>query len=99
MITPENAAIHELIGLEAEVVRCADRGMQGLKGVVVDETRNTFVFGVSQGGKAEERTVPKAACVFRFTLPSGKTVDVVGKSIAVDPVERPKKLARHCRVI
>ncbi|MDD5317475.1 MAG: ribonuclease P protein component 1 [Candidatus ainarchaeum sp.] len=95
MITPDNVLIHELIGLEAEVVRCADRGMEGAKGKVVDETRNTLVMETG----AKEKTVPKKPCLFRFTLPDGRKVEVEGKMIAFDPVERSKKLAQHCRVI
>ena len=100
MITPDNVLIHELIGLEAEVVRCADRGMEGAKGKVVDETKNTLVMETGAGGiGAKEKTVPKKPCLFRFTLPDGRKVEVEGKMIAFDPVERSKKLAQHCRVI
>ncbi|VVC72152.1 Ribonuclease P protein component 1 [uncultured archaeon] len=95
MITPGNILVHELIGLEAEVVRCADREMEGMKGKVVDETKNTLV--IESGGR--ERIIPKAHCVFRFALPDGRTAEVSGKLIALDPVERSKKLAQNCRVI
>jgi len=95
MITRDNLLIHEFIGLEVEVVRCTDRKMEGVRGRIVDETANTLVVE----GKGRERVVPKKACVFRFTLPSGERVDVDGRLIAVSPVERPKKLAKHCRVI
>ena len=94
MITKGNLPIHELIGLEVEVVRCTDRKMAGTRGVVVDETANTLVLK----GAGREFVVPKKACAFRFTLPSGEKADVDGGLIALNPVERPKRLAKHCRM-
>jgi len=94
MIAKGNLLIHELISLDVEVARCTDRKMAGTHGKVVDETANTFV--VKSGGR--ELTIPKKACVFRFTLPDGEKVDVDGGLIAMDPVERPKKLAKYCRL-
>jgi len=94
MITAGNLLIHELIGLEAEVVRCTDRKMAGTRGKVVDETANTLVLA----GAGREKVVPKKACAFRFTLPSGEKVDVDGGLIALNPVERPKRLAKYCRL-
>lgn len=92
-INEGNILAHELIGLAVEVARSTDRKMAGMKGEVVDETRNTLV--ISAGGK--EKTLPKGMCVFRFTLPGGKKVEVDGKLIAVAPEDRPKKLMRYCR--
>jgi ribonuclease P protein subunit POP4 len=95
MITKGNLLIHEFIGLNVEVVRCTDRKMNGLRGRVVDETKNTLV--LESGGR--ERIIPKNACVFRFTLPGGEKVDVDGGLVSVDPVERAKKLAKHSKVV
>ena len=95
LITRDNLLIHEFIGLEVEVVRCTDRKMKGVHGRIVDETANTFVVE----SKGRERAIPKKSCLFRFTLPNGENVDVDGGLITVSPVERPKKLAKYCRVI
>jgi ribonuclease P protein subunit POP4 len=95
VITAGNILIHEFIGLEAEVVRCSDRKAQGASGVVVDETRNTLVLE----SRGRERRFAKKACVFRFTLPDGGSALVRGETVAIDPVERPKKLAQHCKVV
>ncbi len=89
-ITGRNVAVHELIGLEAEVARCTDRKMEGMKGKVVDETRNTLVLEI--GGA--EKVLPKAACVFRFTLPNGEKAEVCGRMIALAPEDRTKKLMK-----
>lgn len=93
MISRGNLLVHEFIGLEAEVVRCTDRKAAGIRGMVVDETANTLV--LASGGR--EKVIPKKACVFRFTLPNGEKVDVDGGLVALDPVERPKKLAKYCK--
>ena len=92
-ITKGNIVAHELIGLGVEVIRSTDRKMAGMKGEVVDETRNTLV--IEKGGA--EKVLPKSCCVFRFTLPGGETADVGGKLIAVAPGDRPKKLMKYCR--
>lgn len=94
LITKHNAAVHELIGLRAEVIRSAARHMQGISGVVVDETSNTFVLEV----RGVEKRVPKNPCVFRFSLPGGEIVDVAGSLVAYSPVERPKKLWRKLKI-
>ena len=91
--TKANILAHEFIGLEAEVARCTDRKMEGMRGIVVDETRNTLVLDV----RGAEKVLPKAACVFRFTLPNGEKADVIGRLVAVAPEDRPKKLMKYCR--
>lgn len=92
MRTARNILAHELIGLEAEVARSTDRKMEGMRGAVVDETRNTLVLDV----RGREKILPKAACVFRLTLPNGEKVDVDGRLIAIAPEDRTKKLMKHC---
>jgi len=39
MITSENIALHELIGLKIEVVESTNPQILGLNGVVIDETK------------------------------------------------------------
>lgn len=89
MITKENIMMHELIGLDVKVVRSPDRMMVGTRGKVVDETRNTLV--LESAGR--EIVVSKAHNLFRFTLPCGGAVDVDGSLIALQPWDRPKRLA------
>ena len=99
MITENNLLIHEMIGLRLEVLQSPDRKKQKMSGVVIDETKNTFVVRIAgDEKKVKEIVVPKNGCVFRFEV-NGKKVDVDGNLIAIDPVERPKKLAKHCKVI
>ena len=88
MITAENLRLHELIGLYAKVAESSSLPHKGLKGLVVDETKNTLVFLVGK----EEKIVPKKGRVFLFTLPSKEKVRLEGGKIAFRPYDRPKKL-------
>ena len=39
-LTAKNLARHELIGLEVEIAKAKNRALEGIKGVIVGETRN-----------------------------------------------------------
>ena len=69
MITPRNIARHELIGLECAVLKSKNMKQEGIRGTVVDETRNTIV--IMKNEKIAK--VAKAGAEFVFTLPDGKT--------------------------
>jgi len=76
-----------LIGLEVEVLDHSDRGLVGLRGRVVWETRNTLI--VESSGR--ELTIPKQYGVFSFKLPnSGYVVKLLGDEILRRPEERVK---------
>ncbi|CAL5870617.1 uncharacterized protein PFLUO_LOCUS4856 [Penicillium psychrofluorescens] len=53
-------------GAEVEVVRSAAGGRVGIKGIVVRDTKFTFVVVTE---KDEVKTVPKEQSIFRFTVP------------------------------
>lgn len=42
MTTPANVLVHEIIGLDAKVVESTDPSLQGVKGSIVFETKNTI---------------------------------------------------------
>jgi ribonuclease P protein subunit POP4 len=86
MITPKNIIRHELIGLEVEITNSNDPTLKGLKGQIVDETKNTLTIEV--GGK--RKTVPKGICTFRFALESER-VEVSGKVLVKRPEDRIKR--------
>jgi ribonuclease P protein subunit POP4 len=46
MITPENLARHELIGLACRVRESSNRALIGLEGRVVDESRQTLTLEI-----------------------------------------------------
>ncbi len=80
-----NLRKHELIGLPLEVVRATHPGIVGLKGRVVDETRNMLVVDV--GGR--EKMIPKQGSRFRFDVQGGTEVE--GDEIRFRPEDRIKK--------
>ncbi|MEW6749134.1 MAG: ribonuclease P protein subunit [Candidatus Micrarchaeota archaeon] len=90
MITRKNLILSTFIGLEVEVSNSSARGLVGLKGTVVDETKNLIVIEKADG---KEVKVPKISSSFRFTLEDGDRVTIGGSSIAFRPHERPKKAA------
>ena len=84
MRTARNIGKHEMIGLEAEIVESRDPSLKGLKGVVVDETKNMFVIDV--GGR-EKRIIKKNV---RLRFENYGVVD--GSRIAYRPEDRIKKV-------
>ena len=77
----------EFIGLEAEVLESTCAGYLGIKGRVVDETKNTLT--IEQDGR--EKKVPKDCCRFKF-VDGGKPHIVSGKEIKFRPEDRIKKV-------
>jgi ribonuclease P protein subunit POP4 len=87
--TPGNLAQHELIGLPVRVVASSDRKQVGIRGRVVDETRNMLVIEKNDG---KVLRIAKAGRTFRFSL-KGAACEVEGRRIAFDPVERVRRCA------
>jgi len=91
-ITAQNLKQHELIGLSVLVKESTDPKRKGTKGVVVDETQNTFVLKGHAGKEkveGEKIVVPKAECVFEFDL-KGEKVVFDGKELLKRPEDRIK---------
>ena len=87
-ITPRNLLNHELIGLEAEVVDSPNKYLVGIKGIVLDETRNTLLIGQPGGRKWR---VLKHVVVLRLTLDDGTKVRVDGRVLVGRPEDRLKR--------
>ena len=83
-----NILYYTFIGLPVEVLTSRMESLKGVKGRVIDETKNMLVIETPEG----EKGVQKVSCVFRFKLESGETVDIEGKKICFRPEERPKKV-------
>jgi len=88
MITPRNIFRHELIGLKVKVAESSHKGFKGLKGKVIDETKNTLKIELEDG---KEIIVPKNVTIFHFKLPDGQIVEIDGRIIVGRPEERIKK--------
>ncbi len=86
-LNEKNIVRHELIGLEAEIIRSTDAKKQALKGKIIDETKKMLLLRTEKGEKLAE----KATSTFRITLPDGKKVDVQGTLLSGRPEERIKK--------
>jgi len=89
-ITPRNLIKHELIGLNVEVSASTNRYLVGIKGRVVDETKNMLVIRTDSGVKR----VPKKSTKFIFTLPDKRKVEVEGNLIIGRPENRIFKKVR-----
>jgi ribonuclease P protein subunit POP4 len=88
MITAKNLLFSTLIGLQAEIVNSSQRKLIGLKGTIIDETKN--MIEIESGGRAVK--VPKNSSIFRIIAEDGEAVDVRGSDISFRPHERPKKV-------
>jgi ribonuclease P protein subunit POP4 len=87
-LTPSNLLQHELIGLSITVDESTNRTLCGLRGTVVDESRNMLV--LENERKAEKR-VSKAGNRFIFELDDGMLVRVKGDRLISRPEDRIKK--------
>jgi ribonuclease P protein subunit POP4 len=81
----------DLIGTEAKVARSRHQDYAGIRGRVVDETRNTLTI---QNGKTE-RTVLKESAVFHFAFSDGTVVEINGRLLVGKPEDRLKKHVRR----
>lgn len=75
---------HELIGLSIHVRHATDPTLVGLRGRVVDETRNTLLVETSRG----EKRIPKKGAEFAFGVDG---IRVRGDDLLFRPEDRIKK--------
>lgn len=68
----------ELIGLTAEIVESTNKSLIGIKGKIIDETKNTLTIG--------EKKVPKSQVMLKI---NEKIIN--GKSLVGKPEDRLKK--------
>ena len=90
---PENLARHELNGLSVQVVGSTERGLVGISGMIVDETRNTILVDTERGTKR----IPKSNTSLTFTLPDGQKARVSGSILISQPENRINKKMQRTR--
>lgn len=90
-ITPQNILRHELIGLTVKVMHADNPMIEGIRGVVVDETKNMLMISA----KRRRVMIPKNVATFRFDLPGGVRVDVDGERLVAKPENRLKTKVRR----
>jgi len=83
---PENILRHELIGLNAKIVRSPNRSILGSSGLVVNESKNMLTLSK----KGRKVLIPKSVATFRFKLADGRLVDVDGSRLVGRPENRLK---------
>ncbi|HDQ59643.1 MAG TPA: ribonuclease P protein component 1 [Candidatus Woesearchaeota archaeon] len=86
MITEKNILKHELIGLQCEVKESRNKSQVGMKGKVVDETRNTLTIETEKG----EKQIEKKNARFIFKIQGEKKVAVDGELLIGRPEARTK---------
>ncbi len=82
MQSPKNILLHELIGLQCEVVNAKNKMQIGLRGKITDETMKTVTIN--------NKCVFKCDSIFRLTV-TGKKIDVDGNYLLARPEDRIKK--------
>lgn len=90
-ITRFNIARHELIGLDARVSKSLNKQLVGLRGRIIDETRNTLTL------KQDSRQIiiPKDIVHLRLRLPEGEVAEIDGRTITARPEDRTKMRLRR----
>jgi len=86
-ITPQNILAHEWIGLSITIKEAADRKLNGLSGIVRDETRNTFQLE-TQGNLVR---IVKDRTTFLAILPNSETILVQGGLLKHRSEDRVKR--------
>jgi ribonuclease P protein subunit POP4 len=87
-----NIIRYEFIGTEAKVVRSTYHGYVGLRGKVIDETRNTFT--ILHNGRRKKNIV-KDTSIFHFKFSDGTIIEIDGKLLVGRPEDRLKKRVRR----
>jgi ribonuclease P protein subunit POP4 len=89
MITAQNLKRHELIGLKARVLQATNPSLVGIRGTIVDETRNMLVIRDAQ----KERAIPKKEVILEIGIQKEK-VKIKGKELLGRPEDRIKRTRR-----
>jgi len=77
----------ELIGLSVKIKECSDPTWLGKKGLIIDETKNTFLIKIDK----QEKKIAKNTAVFEFKYNDNKII-IKGSEIMYRPEDRIKKI-------
>ena len=83
MITTENIASHEFIGLSTQITNSSNLQLVGLNGRIIEETKSMFRINTVKGSKF----IPKNNNSWKFTI-QDKQVTVEGSKISKRPFDR-----------
>jgi len=79
-------AREELIGLHVTIKECKDSKWTGRSGIIIDETKNTFLIRIND----ENKRIAKKIAKFEFEHDEKKTI-LKGSRITYRPEDRIKK--------
>ena len=79
-------AREELVGLHVKIKECSDPSWIGKSGLILDETKNTFLLKVAN----QQRMIAKNIATFEFEY-EGKKITLEGSKITYRPEDRIKK--------
>ncbi len=82
-------ARYELVGLDVEIVSSKNKSLEGIKGEIIDETRNMLTMKTKEGKKK----IIKSEVILKMKV-KGKNYEVNGKILVGRPEERIKKIRR-----
>lgn len=77
----------ELIGLHVKIKDCKDPSWIGKSGIILDETKNTFLLEIDD----KKKKIAKNIASFEFKF-EGKKITIDGLKIAFRPEDRIKKV-------
>jgi len=77
----------ELIGRFVKIVKCSDPVWKGKSGVIIDETKNTFLIKMNE----TQKKIAKKIATFEFEY-DGKKIMINGSKITYRPEDRIKKI-------
>lgn len=85
-MNPKDIIRHELIGLNTEVVEAKNKSLLGLKGKIIDETKNLLLIQSKKGVKKVLKD--QVTLTMKF---NSKKIQVEGKLLVGKPEDRLKK--------
>ncbi len=83
MITTDNMASHEFIGLQTTIVQSSNPQNTGLNGEIIDETKSMFKLSTINGTKL----IAKAENSWKFSI-ENRDIIIDGSKIAKRPFDR-----------
>jgi len=82
---------HEFIGTEGKIAESPHADYVGIRGEVIDETKNTFTFL----HKGKPKSIIKNSAVFNFKSSDGTIVEIDGRLLVGRPEDRLKKTMKR----
>jgi ribonuclease P protein subunit POP4 len=80
-------AREEFIGQHVTIENCTDPGWISKSGIIIDETKNTFLIEIGN----DKKRIVKNTAIFRFQL-NGEIIRIKGSKIMFRPEDRIKKV-------